>query len=98
MDAAHDPIGCRGELTHLTALHFAIHLIQTRAKRLVQPGSLDVFGDPNDLERTGGVVVDLGAHREEGPLHSSRLLAGVDNTDVDPAAFECVGYRADLLP
>ncbi len=65
---------------------------------MVQPGSLDVFGDPNDLERTRGVVVDLGAHREQGPHNGSRLLAGVDNTDGDPAAFECVGYRADLLP
>src|ERR1700682_5681654 len=40
VDAAHDPIGRRGELTHLTALHLAVHLIQTRAKRLIQPGSL----------------------------------------------------------
>src|SRR5260370_5788965 len=98
MDAADDPIGRGGELTHLTALHFAIHLIQTRAKRLVQPGSLDVFGDANDLESSGGVVVNLGSHREEGPDNSSRLRAGVDNTDVDPAAFECLGYSADLLP
>src|SRR5207237_9803346 len=29
VDASDDPIGCRGELTHLTPLHLAIHLIKT---------------------------------------------------------------------
>jgi hypothetical protein len=97
VDTAHDSIGCRGELTHLTALHLAIHLRETRTKRLIQPGPLDVFGDANDLERSGGGVVNLGSHREEESHSLSRLLAGVDNAGSDPAAFEGVGYSADLL-
>src|SRR5262249_23023182 len=78
--AADDPVGRGGELTHLPALHFAIHLVETWAQRLIQPGPLDVFGDANDLERAGGVVIDLSAHREGGPHRSSCLFAGVNNT------------------
>ena len=98
MKAPDDPIGRSGKLPHLANLHFAIHLVETGAKRLVLSGSLDVLGDTDNFKRAGGVVVDLGSHREEGAHNSSRLVAGVDNTDGDPAAFECAGYSADLLP
>ena len=97
MDAPDDPIGRSGQLAHLTALHFAIHLVETGAKRLIPSGSLDVFGDADDFERAGGVVVDLGSHREDG-LHSrSRLFGGVDHSASDSVAFEGAGYSADLL-
>ena len=88
MDTPDDPIGRSGELAHLTTLHFAIHLIETGAKRLILPRSFDVLGDADDFKRAGGVVVDLGPHWKEGAHGVSRLLAGVDHGARDPVVFE----------
>ena len=88
MSAPDDPIGRSGQLPHLAALHFAIHLVETRAKRLVLSRTLDVLRDADDFERAGGVVVDLGSHREDGPYSLSRLSSGVDDGADNSIAYE----------
>jgi hypothetical protein len=97
VDAPDDPIGRSGQLPHLTTLHFAIHLVEAGAKRLVLSGSFDVLGDADDFERAGSVVVDLGSHREDGPHSLSRFFAGVDHSASDPVAFKGASHGADLL-
>jgi hypothetical protein len=94
--APDDPIGRGGQLPHLANLHFAIHLVETGTKRLILSGTLDVLGNTDNFERAGGVVVDLGSDREDGPHSLSRLFAEVDHDASDSVALEGVGYGADF--
>ncbi len=96
VDTSDDPIRRSGELTHLTTLHFPIHLVETGAKRLILSGSLDVLGYTDGFERAGSVVIDLGSHREERLHGHSRFFAGVDHSARDPVAFKGAGHGADL--
>jgi hypothetical protein len=88
VNAADDPIGRRGQLAHFTPLHFAIHLVQTRAKGLVPAGALDVLGHSDDFEGTGGVVVDLSSKRKDGPHNISCCFVPVDKMRGNPVVFE----------
>ena len=96
MGTPDDPVGRSGQLTHLTPLHLAIHLVEAGPERLVLSRSLDIFGDPDHFERAGGVVVDLGSYGQDG-LHSvSRLFAGVGDNAGDPVALKGAGHSEDL--
>ena len=88
MNAADDPIGRRGKLTHFTPLHLAIHLVETRAQGLVPTGALDVFGHSDDFECAGRVVVDLSSTRQDGLHNISCLLFRLDKVRKDPVAFK----------
>ena len=88
VNAANDPIGRRGELAHFTPLHFAIHPVQTRAKRLVPTGALDVFRHSDDFERAGGVVEHLSSNRKDGAHNISRLFVTIDKVSRNPVVFK----------
>src|SRR5690348_4360960 len=65
VDAADNPVGRGSKLTHFTAPHFAIHLIETRANWLIEIGIARCLRQRDCFERSGNVVVNL--HWEEGP-------------------------------
>src|SRR6266571_4106101 len=97
MNAADDPIGRCGELAHFTPLHFAIHLIETRAKGLVPAGALDVLRHSNQFERTGGVVVDLSSKWKDGPHNISRFSVRVHKVRGNPVAFKSLERGANSV-
>jgi hypothetical protein len=88
VNAADDPIGRCGELTHFAPLHFAIHPVETWAKGLVPAGALDVLGHSDDFERTRSVVVHLGSKRKDGPHNLSRCFLRVDKVRGNPIVFK----------
>jgi hypothetical protein len=66
----------------------AIHPVETRTKGLVPAGALDVLGQSNHFEGTGGVVVDLSSRWKDGAHNISRQFLRVDKVGANPVLFK----------
>jgi hypothetical protein len=98
VNTAHHPIGRRGELTHLTTLHLAIHLIHTRAQRLIQAGDEEpsASGDATRPARIVYAVALSGGRAAAGQRRCGWDRKGVGDSQRPASCRHARAYRRDL--